>query len=387
MPTFCNPGTILDRLLMAILTLLAVGCAVLGVRELAEPFAWSLLAGLLPLAFHPGHRARGLAVWAATVLLPFTAFDGPAVVRGIFTGLMIGSLLRSGCYHAAFIPEPAGQPNRLPLAVGQQLILVGLSMLCWVEVGTDWLPWVALAACGGLWLCCVRQAFELIFQGILRLMYRVRWAGPGTRRIPPRGPVLVIANHACWFDPMFLGKLLPRPMKPMMTSRFFNIWYLKPLLKYLFRVIVVPDVERRRDAPELRDAAAALRQAECIIIFPEGYLRRTEDKPLRRFGQGAWQILKDCPDVPVVACWIEGGWGSWGSHKDGPPGSKPRDWGRPIHVGVAAPMVIPSEVLADQMRTRFHLMNMVSNARAHVGLDPLPPFEMPASGAAPKDEA
>ena len=382
-----TPGSPLDRLLMAAFTFLAVGCCVLGVRAHGEPFAWALLAGVLPLLYWNAIRARGLAAWAALPLFLFVAFDGSVIAQGTFAGICVGGLARCGFFFAAFYHDGHGNPNRLPLSVGQQLILIGLSMLAWVELGTpDWLPWLALGLFLGLWVWCYRQMFELACEPPLRLMYRIRWTGPGSRQFPPRGPVLVLANHGCWFDPMYMGKILTRPMTPMMTSRFYDIWFIRPLLKYIFRVVVVPDVERRKDAPELADAAACLTRGECVMIFPEGYLRRTEDKPLRRFGRGAWQILTDCPDVPVVACWIEGGWGSWCSYRDGPPTkNKPKDWGRPIAVGMAAPVTIPAEVLADQMRTRFHLMNLVSGARVHIGLEPLPPFEIPA-GANGSDE-
>jgi len=376
-----TPGSPLDCLVMAALTFAAVGCAVLGVRAHGDPFAWALLAGALPLLYWNSMRARGLAGWAAVPLLLFVAWDGSAIARGIFTGLVVGGLARSGCYFAAFY-QPRTGPNVWPVTVGQQLILIGFSVVVWVEFGEpEWVAWLSLALVLGLWVWCYRQLFELLVEPVLRLMYRIRWTGPGRDRLPPRGPVLVVANHGCWFDPMFMGKILVRPMTPMMTSKFYGIWFLYPLLKYIFRVIVVPDVQVRRDAPELRDAIASLRRGECVLIFPEGYLRRSDDKPLRRFGQGAWQILKECPDVPVVACWVEGGWGSWCSYKDGPPTkNKPRDWGRPIQIGMAEPVVIPPEVLADQMRTRFHLMNLVSAARVHVGLEPLPPFEMPTVG-------
>ena len=104
-----------------------------------------------------------------------------------------------------------------------------------------------------------------------------------------------------------------------------------------FGVIRVPEKALKKDAPEIQEAIAALDRGECVVIFPEGYLRRTEDRPLRRFGQGVWQILKARPSTPVFATWIEGGWGSYTSYFNGPPTkNKKKDYRRPIGVGMSA---------------------------------------------------
>jgi hypothetical protein len=116
-----------------------------------------------------------------------------------------------------------------------------------------------------------------------------------------------------------------------------------------------------------------------VVVFPEGYLRRGEDKPLRRFGQGVWQILLARPDTPVFAAWIEGAWGSYTSYFNGRPTKNKRpDFRRRIGIGVSAAATIPPEVLAEHLRTRIHLMNLVAAAREHLTLPPLPPFELPA---------
>jgi len=225
-----------------------------------------------------------------------------------------------------------------------------------------------------------RAAFELVLEQVARFFYRIRSTGPGANDSPVIGPLLVVANHACWPDPLFIGKVLPRPIKPIMTQRFYEIWFLKPLLKYVFRVIVVPEAPLRREAPELQQAIAALDRGECVVIFPEGYLRRKDDVPLRRFGQGVWHILSARPGTPVQACWIEGGWGSKFSYRDGPPGSKkkPMDWARRIDVAMGRAEVVPPEVLADQLGTRIALMNRVLEARSILDVQPLQPFELPS---------
>ena len=42
----------------------------------------------------------------------------------------------------------------------------------------------------------------------------------------------------------------------------------------------------------MQEAIAALDAGECVLIFPEGSLRKIEERPLRHFGQGVWHILQ-----------------------------------------------------------------------------------------------
>jgi 1-acyl-sn-glycerol-3-phosphate acyltransferase len=236
-----------------------------------------------------------------------------------------------------------------------------------------------LVLCVWCWLRLFRPFFELIVEPVFWVLYKMRAAGPGVKAVPSFGPVLVIANHSSWFDPCFLAKFLPRPITPMMSARYYNVWFLRPILKHVFRVIVVPDAPLRREAPELQQAIEALGRGKCVVLFPEGYLQRKPEPLLRRFAQGVWHILRACPDVPVVSCWIEGSWGSKFSYFNGPPTkNKPMDFRRPIGVGMSTPETVPAEILNDQMATRIHLMNRVSAARTHLGLVPLPVFELPA---------
>ncbi len=233
--------------------------------------------------------------------------------------------------------------------------------------------------CVWCWLRFFRPFVELCLEPFFRVLYRVK--GTGAKQLPAFGPCLVVANHAFWFDPCVLGVVLPRPITPVMTQRFYNVWFIKPLLKYVFRVIVVPETPMKRETPELEQAVAALDRGEVVVIFPEGYLRRKEEVPLRRFGQGVWRILSARPETPVVACWVEGGWGSKFSFMNGPPTqNKPMDFRRKIDVGVSAAEPVPADVLADQMATRLHLMNRVAAMRAALGLVPLPTFERVNAG-------
>lgn len=351
-----------------------------------ETAAWfagtALLGALVPLLYWAPYRAVGFAPFAALGWLAAVGHgaywhEWPGWAHGPFVGLIAGA-----CARARRGPEPLWETGALVGAVAAGLGAAWLlrergapydeGELLALAVAAFLVPWC--------WLRFFRPAFELACEPLLHRMYRVRGAGPGRSAVPRTGPCLVVANHACWFDPLFLAKVLPRPVTPMMTARMYD----QPLIKRLmvmFGVIRVPEKALKKNAPEVQEAIAALDRGECLVIFAEGYLRRTADKPLRRFGRGVWEVLKARPDTPVFALWIEGAWGSYTSYDNGPPTkNKKKDYGRPIVVGMSASATVPAEVLADHWPTRVHLMNLVSAARAHAGVEPLPPFELPAKG-------
>lgn len=371
------------------------------------PVAGALVAAALTLLVSrvsTRYRRLGLAVPGSTMLfasLGLMAVTGQAVPV-LFGLLTCGYVLGLHTVFRTYLVLPAAtehEPELLTRARQFQsrytsvFTYVGLAAnvppvaigLYHSNGGTipDWVAPVALwnmvvlsaVVCVWCWMWFTRPLVELGLEPVARLLYRV--TATGAERLPTFGPCLVIANHAAWFDPCFLGMILPRPITPIMTQRFYDKWFLKPLLKYVFHVIVVPETPIKRETPELEQAVAALDRGEVVVIFPEGYLRRKEETPLRRFGQGVWRILSARPDTPVVACWIEGGWGSKFSYKDGPPTkNKPMDVRRKIDTAVSAPEAVPAEVLADQMATRVHLMNRVAGMRSALGLSPLPAFEV-----------
>src|SRR5262249_19622929 len=141
------------------------------------------------------------------------------------------------------------------------------------------------------------------------------------------------------------------------------------LMSRVVGTIRVPVSTFRREAPELKDAVKALDQGRVVLIFPEGALRKRADQYLRYFGQGIWRILNDRPETPVVACWIEGGWGSYTSYLTGPPtANKKLDRWRAIRIGMAPPMLLDRALLEDQRATRSFLMQACMDARQFLGL-------------------
>lgn len=355
---------------------------------LVETILWTaggtLLGLVLTLCQNHPRRLLGIIPPAATGVFLFTILLAfwPVTLVYFAAGLLAGMLpLPLSCL---ILGGPAEGQRRvknpwlgilLIMAIAAVLTLV-LSATT-VESNSSFAqPWivVVLAAFGtaSAWLFLYRPALEWIVEIMIWPMYRIRALGPGRETIPREGPLLIVANHSNWMDPIWLAKVLPRRIFPMMTSRFYDLPFLRWCMIHIVDAIRVQLSEYRREAPEIQKAVAYLDRGRCVVIFPEGRMRRSEDKPLHSFGQGVWQILKERPDTPVMVCWIEGGWGSFFSYDKGPPAKKKRfDLWWTVRVGISEPEKLDVDMLEDQRTTRRYLMQRCLEARKHVGLEPL----------------
>jgi 1-acyl-sn-glycerol-3-phosphate acyltransferase len=339
----------------------------------------SLLAGLQG---HP-RRALGLVPPAATgmlLALVAAAFSAdvawPCLALGV-TGGILNVPLRAA-YQAA-VPADARGNGMAVLDAAYRLAAVLLMALLFglVHLGVlgpagQLALLAALAAAGALaaWWFLARDSLELLVEILIWPLYRIHGRGPGVGRVPPRGPLIVLANHAAWIDPFVVAKVVPRRLFPMMTSAFFDLPVVHWLMTRVVHAIRVPVVYVRHEAPELKDAIAVLDRGDALLIFPEGWIRRRDDRLLRQFGQGIWHILSQRPQTPVVACWIEGAWGSLLSFRGGPPlKGKPPDLWRRIDVVISEPQVLDPALLKDDRATRTHLMRVCLGLRGELGLE------------------
>jgi hypothetical protein len=99
------------------------------------------------------------------------------------------------------------------------------------------------------WLFLARAAIEWFFVVSFGTMYKIRGVGPGLTDCPRVGPLLVIANHGGYFDPIILEWVIPRPLTGLMTSIHYDKRFVVPLARHIFRVIRVPNATMRHVAP------------------------------------------------------------------------------------------------------------------------------------------
>lgn len=393
--------------LLAMTALRSIVLAAAG-PALAINFTLSIAGEADPIAFFPailmvlcgaaigaivasiqGHPTRilGLVPFGATVMalalvvgallhpIPSWAF----FVVGAMAGLINVPIFTT--YQASLPADARGNGLAVLNAAGYAgmagLALIMAALNRWRLVSVDDRLWIVfgLTAIGAAiaWRYLYRDVYEQVIEILFWPIFRVRGFGPGLTEIPTEGPLIVLANHSAWFDPLWLGKVLPRRLIGMLTSEFYDKPGLHFLAKYVVHSIRVESSGYRREVPELDVAVATLDRGECVLIFPEGQMRKKEAVPLRRFGRGVWQLISRRPQTRVVICWIEGGWGSFTSYYGGPPTRNKRfDWWRRIEVAVAAPELLDPKMLDDHHAARQYLMRKCLDARRYLGLEPLP---------------
>lgn len=141
------------------------------------------------------------------------------------------------------------------------------------------------------------------------LVARTRWSG--LSNVPREGGLIVAANHTSLVDPILLGDLvlfgvgaLPRFLAKDAMFRGDG-----PVGRVMRGARQIPVRRGAADAGEaLGPAIEALRQGECVVIYPEGTTTRDPELwPMQaRTGVARLALLSGAPVLPVA---------QWGAHR------------------------------------------------------------------------
>jgi 1-acyl-sn-glycerol-3-phosphate acyltransferase len=164
-------------------------------------------------------------------------------------------------------------------------------------------------------------------------------------KIPDTGGCIVVLNHISHIDPLLAAHFvydhgrLPRYLAK--SGLFKN----KALAGFLTAAGQIPVERLSRSAVGAYDAAvAAVRNGECVVVYPEGTLTRDPDLWPMVGKSGAARIALEtgCPVIPV---------GQWGAQEVLPPyAKKPRLFPRK-HIAMKAGDPVDLSDLVAQPRT------------------------------------
>ena len=127
--------------------------------------------------------------------------------------------------------------------------------------------------------------FHTLYRG------RVRHA----ERVPPTGPILLVANHAAFLDGPLVFSMAPRPVHFLVKQEAFS----GPFGALIRTVGQIPIDRTVGDRAALATAVAILRRGGAVGVFPEGTRR---DGDVTEVNQGAaWIALRaEATIVPVA---------------------------------------------------------------------------------------
>jgi 1-acyl-sn-glycerol-3-phosphate acyltransferase len=141
-----------------------------------------------------------------------------------------------------------------------------------------------------------------ISRGYAQLWHR--WTSNGMAPVPAAGPAILVSNHTCSADPMFLQSGFPRVPCYLTAREHYNV---HPIARWMMSVMgCVPVVRGGRDAHAALLALRRVREGHLVVIFPEGNLSGVRRNRLRPGKHGA-ALLALLTRAPVYPAYIHGG--------------------------------------------------------------------------------
>ncbi|HZT06627.1 MAG TPA: lysophospholipid acyltransferase family protein [Chloroflexota bacterium] len=119
----------------------------------------------------------------------------------------------------------------------------------------------------------------------------------GGDRVPRRGGVLIVSNHASIADPLILVAASPRPITFMAKSELFRRWYARLAARLTGGAF--PVRRGQHDVRAIRAALDLLHRGHAVVVFPEG-TRQPGGLGEAHVGVSYLATRGRCPILPVA---------------------------------------------------------------------------------------
>jgi 1-acyl-sn-glycerol-3-phosphate acyltransferase len=172
----------------------------------------------------------------------------------------------------------------LPVAAGATIVL----LVCWRRGGAG-------------------QTLGVYLGLILTRMYTGlwhRWSSNRPSPFPDKGPAIIVCNHTCSPDPMFVLSGGRRMISWIVARDHYNV---SPITRWILDWMSCIAVTRNgRDAGAARTALRRLHEGKLVGVFPEGNLRGVARDRIRP-GKHGVALLALRSRAPVFPVYIGGG--------------------------------------------------------------------------------
>jgi 1-acyl-sn-glycerol-3-phosphate acyltransferase len=122
----------------------------------------------------------------------------------------------------------------------------------------------------------------------------------GRRNVPRHGPVLLIANHQSFLDPVIVGLAARRHLCFLARKTLFRHPAFGPLIRSLN---AIPVDQEGIGKEGLQSILHRLQEGDAVLVFPEGH--RTKTGAVQPLRPGIHLLIKRV-QAPIVPCGIAG---------------------------------------------------------------------------------
>lgn len=148
------------------------------------------------------------------------------------------------------------------------------------------------------------QKFYRLVHDVFTPIFSLLWLkkATGLENLPKEGGFVLCANHLSGLDPICIASRLPRKIDLSFLAK--KELFENKLLKILIDALGAIPVDRgSADIGAIRSSMKALKDGNCLIIFPQG--TRSKDNTPTPMLPGASMIAMR-GGVPVIPCYIDG---------------------------------------------------------------------------------